>query len=156
MPAVVRNKYGLKKPHDTARFIADLKQRSLPLVVTLREGEDRTSGQNNLAHKWFGEAANWLGDQEPWEVRAECKLNIGIRMLVSENEDFRDKWTRLIRDRFTYEEKLELMVEPHDYPVTRIMSAKQMGHFMDTVWKKYTDLGVPLTRPQDQQFTGSP
>lgn len=146
------DKRTLHTPHHTARLIVDLKAMTLPVVVAIREGEDRTDAQNKLSHKWYREASNWLGDQEPWQVRAECKLNIGIRMLVTESDDFREQWTRLIKDRFTYAEKLELMVEPTDYPVTRIMTTKQMIRYMDAVWQKYRAQDVPLTDPEVRKY----
>lgn len=142
------DKFTLSTPHDTARFMMELKARSLPITVAIKDGLDRTTSQNGLVFKWYKEAANWLGDQEPWQVRAECKLNIGVRMLVTESEDFREKWTRLIKDRFSYDEKLELMSEPHDYPVTRIMTTKQMTRYMDAVYEKYAAQGVPMTDPE--------
>ena len=142
----------LHTPHDTAQLIHDIKGMMLPLRVVIREGDDRSLNQNNLAHKWYAQAANWLGDQEAWEVRAECKLFIGIRLLVTENEDFREQWGRLIKDRFTVEEKLMLMTEPHDYPVTRIMSKPQMGRYMDSVYRKYKEQGVPLSEPEMRKY----
>lgn len=145
-------KFAAQTPHDLARIIARMKGYTLPIQVAIREGVDRTHAQNALAHKWYKEAANWLGDQEPWQVKAECKLNIGIRMLVVESDDFREQWTRLIKDRFTYEEKLEFMVEPTDYPVTRIMTTKQMTRYMKEVQAKYAAQGVPLTDPESLKY----
>lgn len=122
----------------------------MPVSLLTSDSVDRTNQQNALSHKWYSEAPIWLGDQEAWQVRAECKLYIGIKMLVTENECFRDQWQRLIKDRFTLEEKLELMSEPTDYPVTRIMQVPQMRRYMDAVYQKYTAQGVPLTSPEDR------
>ena len=93
-----------------------------------------------------------MGDRDASDVRAHCKLNHGIRMLVTESEEFREQWHRLFMNRYTYEEKLLLMVEPHDYPVTRIMGVKQMGRFLDKIHEEFTALGIVLTDPEMQKY----
>ena len=121
-----------------------------PVTVTITQGDKRSSQQNALAFKWFGEIAQQLGDRTASDVRAYCKLHFGVKLLREENEGFRDTWDRLIRDRFTYEEKLELMVDPHDYPVTRIMTTKQGTKFLDEVAAFAALHGVRLTIPEDK------
>ena len=122
----------------------------LPITVTWVQGKDRTGQQNSLAFKWYKEIAEQLGDRAATDVRMDCKLNIGVRMMVTESEDFRNKWHRLIMDRFTYEEKRELMVEPMDMPVTRLMSTKQMTAYLEAIIATYAPMGVHLTIPRDK------
>jgi len=138
----------LNTPRDTAQLISDIKGMELPLTIAIKDGADRTLAQNRLVNGWYADAANWLGDIEAWQVRAECKLNIGVKMLVTEDDTFREKWHRMIMDRYTYEEKLEFMSEPWDFPVTRLMSKPQMSRYMNAVWDKYRPQGVPLTDPE--------
>lgn len=139
----------IRTPRDFVALQQDLKALSMPFTIAVRDGADRSNEQNALAFKWYKEAADWLGDQEAWQVRAECKLNIGVRMLVAEDDDFREKWF-FVFAALTYEQKLALMVEPHDYPVTRLMNKDQMSRYMDAVCKKYTEAGVVLTHPDDR------
>lgn len=120
----------------------------LPITVTWTQGADRSKEQNALAFKWYKEIADQLGDRDASDVRAHCKLYIGVRMLVTENETFREKWHRLMKDRFSVEEKLEFMTEPHDYPVTRIMSVKQMTRYLEQMIETYSAMGVQLTIPE--------
>ena len=54
----------------------------------------------------------------------------------------------MIRPRFDYAEKLALMVEPHDYPVTRIMTVKQEKQMLDKIWNHFAGLGFQLTDPE--------
>lgn len=129
-----------------------LKARALPVTVHITAGEDRTGQQNALAFRWFTEVAEQLGDRTASDVRAHCKLHHGVGMLHVENDDFREQWDRLIRDRFTYEEKLALMLPPHDYPVSRLMNVKQMSRWMDAVHAEYAGMGVRLTDPEMREY----
>ena len=122
----------------------------LPITVSWTKGKDRSEQQNALAFKWYGEIAAQMGDRDASQVRAHCKLYHGVKMLVTENDAFRDAWYRLIKDRFTLEEKLELMLEPHDYPVTRIMKVSQMTRYLDAIIAEFQPMGVTLTMPEDK------
>lgn len=137
---------------DLLKLFGWLKVQSLPMTVAVKDGADRSGKQNNLFNKWYGEAATWLGDQEAWEVRAECKLYLGVRILLAEDEDFREKWYRMIKDRYTTEEKLEMMSPPWDLPVTSLMSKPQANAYMNKIWDKYTPQGVPLSLPDDLKY----
>jgi protein tyrosine/serine phosphatase len=129
-----------------------LAARKLPVTIHIAAGEDRTGAQNALAFRWYNDAATQLGDRSAADVRGHCKLYHGVRMLHSENDVFRAQWDRLIKDRFTVEEKLELMLPPHDYPVTRLMSAKQMTRYMDAIHAEFTAMGVRLTDPESLKW----
>lgn len=129
------------------RFLNSTNTDALPVTVSMKKGADRSVDQNALAFKWCQEVADQREDMDASDVRADCKLNIGVKMLHAENEDFREQWNRLIRGRFKYEELLLLMVPPHDYPVTRIMTVKQMSRYLDAIYKRYTEQGVVLTLP---------
>ena len=142
----------IRTPSEIEGLARLLGSRQLPVTVHITVGEDRTGKQNALAFKWYAEAAQQLGDRTASDVRAHCKLWHGVKMLHAENEPFRLAWNRLIKDRFTIEEKLELMVPPHDYPVTRIMTVKQMIRFMDECHRDLTSLGVVLTDPEAQRY----
>lgn len=131
-----------------ARLVSYIGAHPHPFRCTVLAGADRTKDQNALAFKWYAEIARDLPQYDASSARAECKLDIGIRMLHAENEQFREQWNRLIRDRYTYEEKLELMLPPHDYPVTRIMTAKQMTRFLDEIRLRFSAQGVRLTIPE--------
>jgi len=66
---------------------------------------------------------------------------------VVENEDFRAKWHSMILGRFSYEEKLAFMLEPFDFPVSRIMTTAQMTRYMNAIYDEFAAQGVPLTVP---------
>lgn len=142
----------IRTPSEIDGLARLLGSRQLPLTVTVTAGEDRSGQQNALSFRWYAEAAAQLGDRTASDVRAHCKLFHGVKMLHAENDAFRLSWNRLIKDRFTIEEKLELMVPPHDYPVTRLMTVKQMTRYMDECHRDITSLGVVLTDPDAMKY----
>ena len=129
-----------------------LMARKLPVTVAITAGEDRSGRQNALAFQWYKDAARDLGDRTASDVRAHCKLFHGVRLLHAENEAFRASWDRLIKARFSITEKLELMVPPHDYPVTRLMTVKQMTAFLNDVHAELSGMGVRLTDPEALKY----
>ena len=145
-------KFNIYDPRGLARLATRLKEWSYPFCVAIKPKEDRTLAQNNTVHGWYGEIAKHFGDRTSDDVRSECKLTFGVRMLVAEDDAFREQWMRLFGQRFSYEEKLELMSEPHNYPVTSIMTAKQMARYMDQVFQHYGAQGVRLTDPEMMKY----
>lgn len=89
----------------------------------------------------------FFGDRQPHEVKAHCKLNHGVKMMVVEDEAFRAKWHSMILDRFDYDEKLTFMLEPFDFPVSRLMTTEQMTRYMNAIYDEFSAQGVPLTLP---------
>jgi hypothetical protein len=142
----------LHNRHDIDGLSRLLAQRKLPVTVTITQGVDRTEQQNKLSFTWYREVSEQLGDRSASDVRAHCKLYIGVKMLHTENADFRAQWDRLIKDRFTIEEKLELMLPPHDYPVSRLMNVKQMTRYMDAIHAEFTAQGCRLTDPEARKY----
>lgn len=117
-----------------------------PYTVKITTGEPkRSEKQNRLLYQWYMDA-DAQGDQTASEVRAECKLILGVPMLRAENEDFRAQYDALIRP-MTYEQKLALMLPPIEFPVTSLMTVKQKTKFLDLVWQRFTSNGIHLTDP---------
>lgn len=117
-----------------------------PFTANLRRGADRTVEQNKLQRLWLNEAAEQLGDMTAEEYRAYCKLHHGVPIMRAAHDEFREKYDRLIRPR-SYEEKLELMAVPMDFPVTRLMTTKQKTQYLDAIANDFRGRGVVLTDP---------
>ena len=100
----------------------------------------RTLEENSLSHVWYMEIAYQLSDT-PENVKAECKLRFGVPILRVENEEFREQYDRLIKQRFTYEEKLDLMKW---FPVTSLMTKGQMARYLNDIQAEYASQGVIL------------
>jgi len=127
------------------RFIED---QPLPLTVTLSKGGKRTLRQNKLQRLWVNEIAEQLGDRTPEEVRGYCKLTIGVPILRAEHEGFRERYDAIVRP-LPYEQKLALMMEPMDFPITRLFSTNQHTRYLDGIVKHFSEKGIALTIPED-------
>jgi len=126
------------------RYIATQK---LPFSISLTKGRRRTYEQNRLQRLWLSEGAEQLGDRTAEELRGEMKLTIGVPILRAENEDFRTRYDAVVRP-LSYEQKLALMMEPLDMPVTRLMTTDQKTRFLDQMAQKLLEQGVVLTDPE--------
>lgn len=134
-------------PLDIQSLAGLLKARKLPVTVSIASGVRRSNEQNHLQRMWCNEIAEQLGDRTAEEVRGDGKLRFGVPILRAENEAFREKYDRLIKPR-PYAEKLELMMEPIDFPVTRLMTKKQKTAYLDQFAAFYASQGVQLTIPE--------
>jgi hypothetical protein len=48
-----------------------------------------------------------------------------------------------------YTQKLALMMEPLDFPITRLMTTKQATAYLDGVHRHFSEKGIVLTDPGD-------
>lgn len=126
------------------RYIAGLK---LPFTADVATGKRRTVEQNKLQRLLVNQIAEQLGDRTAEEVRGECKLELGVPILRAENESFRERYDAVVRP-LPYEQKLAIMMEPLDLPVTRLMTTAQKTQYIDAIYRKYSELGCDLTVPE--------
>jgi len=137
----------IRNDHDLRMLVSFLEQRDKPFTVSVRKGADRTVDQNRLQRLWCNEAAEQRGDVTAEDVRAECKLRIGVPIMRAASEEFREKYDRIIKPH-PYEVKLEMMAEPLDFPVTRIMTTKEKAEYLDAMHALFTGEGFILTEPK--------
>jgi hypothetical protein len=122
-------------------------------VMTVAEYvEDRSLAQNRLAFRWYNDAADQLKDGTASDKRAYCKLHFGVAILKDGTgkaaDKFRDVYDRIIRP-LTYEQKLELMTEPINLPITSLMTVKQFTQYLDAVQQFFSSIGVALVTDDD-------
>lgn len=141
----------IETENDRDLLIKFIQGRKLPLTVSIADGKHRTTDQNRLQRLWVNEISAQLGDMTPEEVRGYCKLTIGVPMLRQENDVFRMKYDSVVRP-LSYEQKLAIMMEPLDLPVTRIMTTRQKTAYLDGIHKHFSEKGVVLTDPGDLLF----
>jgi hypothetical protein len=134
--------------HDRRMLLDFIESQPLPLTVTLAKGGKRSLKQNRLQRHWLNEIAEQLGDRTPEEVRGYCKLTIGVPILRAENEAFRERYDAIVKP-LPYEQKLALMMEPLDFPVSRLMSTKQATAYLDGIHRHFSEKGIVLTDPGD-------
>lgn len=125
-----------------------IEQRALPMTVSIAKGAPRSIAQNRLQRLWLNEAAEQLQEDDAEGYRAYCKLRIGVPILRAENEDFAAQYDRIVKP-LPYEQKLEIMREPIDLPVTRLMTTRQKKEYLDGMWVHFTGMGVKLTDPDN-------
>lgn len=139
----------VKNERERDGLLTLLKKRKLPLTVTIEDGGIRSTEQNRLQRLWLNEAAADL-HRPAEELRALCKLQIGVPILRAENDEFREKYDKIVRP-LPYETKLALMAEPLDFPITRLMTVDQKTKFLDQMHKLLSEMGVQLTDPDPME-----
>ena len=112
---------------------------------------NRSEMQNRTVFMWYREIAKAKGDETATDVRAHCMLHYGVPILREDNDNFREDYDQIVRP-LSYENKLKIMVEPLDLPVTRIMSVDQMQRYMEEVEKYGYSFGVELTIPNEGEM----
>lgn len=138
----------LETEADRQLLLRFIEGQPLPLTVSLSKGGRRSLKQNKLQRLWLNEISEQLGDQTPEEVRGYCKLTLGVPILRAENENFREKYDAIVRP-LPYEQKLALMMEPLDFPISRLMNTKQATAYLDGMHRHFSEKGIALTDPGD-------
>lgn len=142
----IKNEYELKQ------LVTYLENRKRPFTVDITEGRNRSDEANRLSQKWYAEIAEQTGEARE-DVRARCKLELGVPIMREASDKFRATYDRLIRP-LDYADKLAL-IRDTDMPVTRLMGVGDMGRFMDAVFHRHAEFGIVLTVPEDK-FAYSP
>lgn len=116
------------------------------VVVSLRPGKDRTLDQNALWFALYQRIAEMtqIGDVE--DARRYCKLHVGVRIMLRDDEDFRSGWNAMCLN-LAYEQKLEIMgpcalFGPDGFPVTRLFNRKQGIEFTNRIVDEFRAKGV--------------
>jgi len=135
----------VRNEQDRRELIRLIGARNPPFTASITK--KRTPEQNQLQRKWVNEAAEQLGEDTSEGYRAYCKLHFGVPILRNENEEFRRQYDKVVKP-LPYEHKIEMMKEPIDFPVTRLMTTKQKAQYLDAVYQHFRGLGVQLTEPK--------
>lgn len=141
----------IENPSDRDMLARFLDRQEMPFTVTIAKGKKRTVAQNRLQHLWMNEIAQQKGDMTPDDVRAYCKLRIGVPILRAQNEMFRERYDEAVKA-LSYEQKIALMSEPLDLPVTRIMTTKQKTEYLDAIHRHFSEQGIILTMPEEGSY----
>ena len=137
----------VKNEDDLALLKVYLDGRKRPFTVDITDGRNRSVEANRLAFKWYTEISEQTGEDKE-DVRARCKLEIGVPILREAHEKFRATYDRLIRP-LSYGEKLAL-IRDTETPVTSLMNVEQMSRYMDIVFRRHAEIGIVLTVPADR------
>jgi hypothetical protein len=137
----------IKNEADLKLLTIYLEQRKRPFTVEVTDGRDRSAEQNKLAFRWYKEISEQSGETVD-DVRARCKLEIGVPIMREASDKFRKTYDRLIRP-LDYADKLAL-IRDTDMPVTRLMGVGDMSRYMDAVFQRHAEFGISLTVPEDK------
>ena len=122
--------------------LESVRNASLPFRIEIREGYDRSIEQNRLAFLHYGQIGKHYG-LDVDEAHRLCKLRYGVPILRRDSEEFEETWLRLIEPR-PHEDQMRAMAL---IDVTSIMTVKQMGEYLDTLYRDQSQRGVALTDP---------
>lgn len=142
----------IETEYDRELLVKFIQAKKLPFSVSLADGRQRSIKQNKTQRLWMNEISAQLNDRTPEEVRGECKLTLGVPILRAENEVFRQKYDAVVRP-LSYEQKLAIMMEPLDLPVTRLMTTRQKTAYLESIIRHYSAQGIALTIPKDIGLT---
>lgn len=137
----------VKNEYELSQLKLFLEGRKRPFSVDITEGRDRSTEQNKLAFKWYAEISDQTGEDRE-DVRARCKLEIGVPILRADNEKFRATYDSVLRP-LDYQPKLKF-IRDADLPITRLMNVEQMSRYLDIVFRRHAEIGVVLTVPPDK------
>lgn len=134
--------------HHRAALAALISNQPLPFTAEVVKGKRRSVEQNRLQRRLINEIAEQTG-QTAEEVRALCKLTIGVPILRAANELFAEKYDRIIKP-LPYETKLEVMAEPIDFPVTRLMTTAQKKEYLDSIYRTFSTKGIVFSEDRER------
>jgi hypothetical protein len=137
----------IKDADDLALLKVYLDGRKLPMTIDIQDGRDRSTEQNRLSQKWYAEISEQTGEDRE-DVRARCKLEIGVQIMREASDKFKATYDRLVRP-LDYDDKLAL-IRDTDMPVTRLMKVSDMTRYMDLVFLRHSEFGLVLTVPPDR------
>lgn len=138
----------IRTEQDRKMAIKRLEGADLPCTITITKGAPRSLDQNRLQHMWMLEL-EMQGDMTASEYRAYCKLHFGVPLLRQENEAFKVQYDAVVKP-LSYDQKIEIMKEPIDFPTTRLMTMKQKKRYLDMVYEFWSGKGFRLTDPDWQ------
>lgn len=138
--------WAVRSEQDREQAIRAVKGREMPCTVQITKGAPRSIEQNRTQRMWLREAEE-QGDCTAEQYRGMCKLHFGVPILRNENEIFKLQYDKIIRPH-TYEDKLEMMMVPLDFPITRLMTTKQKSKYLDRIYEHFTGIGLQLTLPE--------
>lgn len=125
----INNDYTLANAHTELDRVFTLAP-SFDIEITT--DKQRSLAQNKLIFKLYRDATQTEKGKSytPQEMRCLCKLTLGIPILYTENDKFREKYKKGVKDIFNHEQKLALM---DWFPVSSIMSPEQCSRYIDAI-----------------------
>ncbi|MHA1832457.1 MAG: hypothetical protein ACTSV7_00580 [Candidatus Baldrarchaeia archaeon] len=109
------------------------------LRVSITIGMKRTVEQSDLSFDVYHDLKKAGKFESINEARAYCKLTFGVPIL-NEDEEFRAGMSKLSKYRLSYEDKLSMMLDPVNLPVTSRMTREQFSRYIESIGAKFPDV----------------
>lgn len=140
----------VRSPSDWERLGQRLLAMTPPLTVSIMEGAKRSNSQNDLQHAIYEDVAKQLGDRTAEDVKKQSKLCVGVPILRRDDEKFRAAYDDGVKDKYTYEQKVAMMGEPVNFPVTSRFTTKQSAEYTEALVRYWAEeAGVYIKLPGD-------
>lgn len=108
----------------------------------------RTTNQNALLHKWYGQIADHYGDRSAKDVKGEChhKWALDIRL---RDDQFAWVWGKT-GALLPYEKQCSLLAS-ETLGISSRMTTAELKEYLDAIERHYRPLGVKLAEPEDRK-----
>lgn len=119
-----------------------------PLLFTWKPySKKRSLSMNALSHIWYSVISKATSEPED-DVKAQCKLTLGVPILLGEDEDFRHLWLSVNFNYIaeskgiSYHEAQLLVVR--EFSVTSRMNRQQMSRYLTHMQQTFARAGIIL------------
>ena len=141
--------YRVKSEEQAKGLAEDVLRFPLPFTATIAKGTiKRTTEQNALLHKWFGQIAQHLGDCTMLDVKGECHHRWGLPIKIR-NPQWAWVWKHSSKA-LTYEQQCGFLASDV-LNVSSSMSVAELSEYMDAMQAHFLAKGVPLVNPEDRR-----
>ena len=110
--------------------------------------EKRSVPQNSMFQALYRQVATQKGDESVDEIRSYCRYTFGLTILCGDDPEYAALLKASIRSDITYEMKLAITDQ---LDVTSAMSTKQGTEYIDRIIRHYSQQGLCLTHPSEEQ-----
>lgn len=120
------------------------------LVVKISDQkEKRKEAQSRLQFHWYKELEMQSNDTAEY-FRGLCKLTYGVP-IAREDDEFRELYDSTIKG-LPFEQKVALMMEPMDIPITRNFTVREMARYLSAIEVDMVKQGYRLSSNDDLYF----
>lgn len=127
--------------HLMCAYVADMIRAGKKTRIRIDQSVSKRSlEQNAISHSWYQQLADELPEDNALGWKCFCKLNYGIPIMRAEEDEFREACDRVLAV-LPYESQLLAMKY---WPVTSIMTTKQLSQYAESVQDHFARRGVKL------------
>ena len=138
-----------KKVENFNAVVANMRlRRELVQVKFLDKEKIRSLSTNDMIYAIYTQVTKQKEDVGMIDIRRKCKLDWGVPLLKGSNKKFRHYLELSMFDLLPYDQQLESM---DILPVSSLMSPKVASEYIDTMIREYSQHGLCLTHPSENQ-----